>query len=133
MKTVIAVLASLLSGGLVIAQSSIEYKTCSDAAKTQIALHKCADEEARRADRALDIAHKRLLSIQKGDPAAAKKMRALEAAWTVYRDAFIEAMYPATDKQAAYGTMFAVEALLTRARLTRLHTAEMERRISKIP
>jgi uncharacterized protein YecT (DUF1311 family) len=119
-----------LCGGLALAQSSPHSKACSDAATTQLALHKCADEEARRADRALDIAYKRLLSMQKGDPAAAKKMQALEAAWTVYRDAFVEAMHPAADKQAAYGTMFAVEAILTRARLTRFHTAEIESRIS---
>lgn len=133
MKAVSAVLASLLSGGLALAQSSPHYKACSEAATTQLALHKCADDEARRADRALDIAYKRLRSMQKGDPAAAKKMQALEAAWTVYRDAFVEAMYPAADKQAAYGTMFAVEGLLTRARLTRFHTAEIESRISSNP
>ena len=125
MKLVIAVLLSFLNGGLYAAQSSDEYKTCSNGASTQAALHRCADEELRRADRDLNDAYQRLLSIVKDKPSAAAKIKAMERAWLAYRDALVEALYPATDKQAAYGTMFVVEALLVRARLTRQQTAEL--------
>jgi uncharacterized protein YecT (DUF1311 family) len=36
-----------------------------------------------------------------------------------YRDAYIDAMYPAKDKQAEYGSMFPMEVDLLAAKLTR--------------
>ena len=119
MKLAIAALLGGLSAGLCAAQGSDEYKTCSDSASTQTALHRCADEELRRADRDLNSAYQRLLSEVREQPGVIDKIKAMERAWVIYRDAYVEAMYPAADKQAAYGTMFVVENLLLRARLKR--------------
>jgi uncharacterized protein YecT (DUF1311 family) len=125
MKFAMALLLGVAACGLCASQSSDEFKACSDAARTQAALHVCADAELRRAERELDEAARRLLSTVRDKPGAAARVKAMEQSWVAYRDAFVEAAYPAKDKQASYGTMFLVEALLTRARLTRRHTAEV--------
>lgn len=125
MKLVIAALLGLLNGSLYAAQTSDEYKACSNGASTQTALHRCADEELRRADRELNDAYQRLLSVVKDEPRAVEKVKAMERAWLLYRDAYVEATYPAADKQAAYGTMFVVEVLLIRVRLTRQQAAAL--------
>jgi uncharacterized protein YecT (DUF1311 family) len=119
------VLLGVVNCAVSAAQTSDEYKACSNAAGTQAALHRCADEELRRADRDLNEAYRRLISVAKDKPDAVVKVRAMERAWMAYRDAFVEALYPAPNKQAAYGTMFVVEALLIRARLTCQQTAEL--------
>jgi hypothetical protein len=60
----------------------------------------------------------RLLSIAANDPGAAGKIRGSEQAWSAYRDAYIDAMYPAKDKQAACVSTFRMEVDLLRAKLT---------------
>jgi uncharacterized protein YecT (DUF1311 family) len=45
-------------------------------------------------------------------------------AWIAYRDAYIEAMYPA-DKRAEYGSMYPLEADLLRAKLTQQQVAAL--------
>jgi len=63
--------------------------------------------------------YKLLLTKVSGDALATAKIRAAEKAWTAYRDAYIEAMYPAKDKQAEYGSIFPMEVDLLGAKLTR--------------
>ena len=75
-----------------------------------------------RADAELTDIYKKLLLAARKESGAADKIEAAERAWIVYRDAFLEAMYPAKDKQAAYGSIFPTEADLLRARLARRQT-----------
>jgi uncharacterized protein YecT (DUF1311 family) len=46
------------------------------------------------------------------------KTKAAEKAWIAYRDAYIEATYPAKDKAAEYGSMYALDVALLHAKLT---------------
>lgn len=100
-------------------------ETCPDNPKTQLELNKCANEEAKRADAELDALYRELLSQPENDSVAVAKIEALRKAWVAYRDAYIEARYPAEDKQAAYGTIYPMEVALLRADLTRKHIADV--------
>lgn len=46
------------------------------------------------------------------------KIKAAGEAWLAYRDAYMDAMYPAKNKQAEYGSVYPMEADLVRATLT---------------
>lgn len=108
--------------GTLLAQDSGQLDRCMDKANTQLAITSCANEEAMRADAELTDIYKKLLLAARKESGAADKIEAAERAWIVYRDAFLEAMYPAKDKQAAYGSIFPTEADLLRARLARRQT-----------
>jgi uncharacterized protein YecT (DUF1311 family) len=67
--------------------------------------------------------YKGLLAKIAGDSLAIAKLREAERAWLRYRDAYIDAVYPAQDKQSAYGTEYPMDVNLLRAKLTREHLA----------
>jgi uncharacterized protein YecT (DUF1311 family) len=107
------------------AQDSPEYKACSDNAMTQDLMDRCASEESYRVDQRLNAAYAKLLRARSKDQVAQKKLKACERAWLTYRDAYINAMYPAEHKQAAYGTMYPMEVDILYAKLTQEHIVEL--------
>jgi uncharacterized protein YecT (DUF1311 family) len=108
------------------AQESAEYRACNDKATTQMAMNTCASEEAARIDSRLKDVYHELLSKAARQVEAVAKIKAAERAWVAYRDAYMEAMYPAKDKQAEYGSIYLMNASLLRAKLTERHTAELK-------
>lgn len=96
-----------------------------DSAKTQAAMNACANEEAQRVDAELNKVFRSLLSRTASQPDARAKIEAAEKAWVAYRDAYMEAMYPAKDKQAEYGSVYPMEADLLRAKLTQQQVAAL--------
>ena len=112
-------------------QTSKQYRACSQKAKTQAEMDACANEEAQRVDTELNRIYNDLLLKAKADPSALTKIRAAEHAWIVYRDAYVDAMYPAKDKQAEYGSMFPMEVNLLKAELTRQHIAALEEMLKR--
>ncbi|HLG97215.1 MAG TPA: lysozyme inhibitor LprI family protein [Bryobacteraceae bacterium] len=104
--------------GVCRAQYSEQYGRCMDKAGTQTAMHMCAGEEARRTDAELNNVYQKLLLAASNQPSGVEKIKVAERAWISYRDAYINAMYPAEDKIAAYGSIFPTEADLLRIRLT---------------
>jgi uncharacterized protein YecT (DUF1311 family) len=62
-----------------------------------------------------------------GDQNAVAKVDASRVAWQTYRDTYIEAMYPARNKQAEYGSIYPMEVNLIRASLTRQHLSDVEK------
>ena|ERR1035437_3178156 len=119
MKTFISFVLVLLGSMLCCAQDSALYRACSNQAVSQHEMHVCANEEAKRVDDELNRVYKLLLSKVRGNPVATAKIRAAQKAWVAYRDAYIDAMYPAKDKQAEYGSIFPMEVDLLAAKLTR--------------
>jgi uncharacterized protein YecT (DUF1311 family) len=109
----------LLASVLCCAQDSAMYHACSKRATTQHDMNVCANEEAKRVNDELSKVYKLLLTKVSGNPDGSAKIRAAEKAWVAYRDAYIEAMYPAKDKQAEYGSIFPMEVDLLTAKLTR--------------
>lgn len=111
--------------GSVCAQQSAEYRACSDGAKTQAAMNACASDEAARADKQLNDVYRTLLQ-KATDTTAATKIKVAERAWVTYRDAYIDAKYPAENKQAEYGSVYPMEIDLLRAKLTRIQIAALQ-------
>ena len=107
-------------------QNSEQYRTCNENAKTQAAMNACANEEARRVDAELNQVFRRLLSRAASQPDVRVKIEAAEEAWVAYRDAYMEAMYPAKDKLAEYGSVYPMEADLLRAKLTQQQVAALK-------
>ena len=106
-------------------QTDQKSKDCFKTAMTQSAMDVCANEEAQRAGGQLDNTYQQLLTLAKKDPMAIAKIKKAEAIWISYRQAYIDAMYPATDKQG-YGTAFPMEVDLLEADLTRQQTKALQ-------
>jgi uncharacterized protein YecT (DUF1311 family) len=100
------------------AQDSPQFHSCEEKATTHMEMNVCASQEAARADAQLNDIYKKLLSKVSGQPEAIAKIKAAEKAWVTYRDAYMEAMYPAKDKQFEYGSDYPMEADLLFAKLT---------------
>ena len=109
-----------------LAQDSAQYRACNDKAKTQVEMNACASEEAARLDAQLNDVYRKLLSQAASQQEAVAKIKAAERAWIVYRDAYMDAMYPAKDKQAEYGSIYPMEADLLRAKLTQQQVAALK-------
>jgi uncharacterized protein YecT (DUF1311 family) len=88
---------------LSLAQQSPAYRACTKNVTVQLDLNACAADEAKRVDVELNRVYRELVAKRKDDPAALAKLKKCEKAWIAYRDAYIEAMYPAADKPAEYG------------------------------
>ena len=116
MKTLIALFAIVSSPSF--AQESAQYRACQEKAKTQVEMNTCASQEAARADALLADVYRKLLSKVVNQPKAKEKIESVERAWIAYRDAYMEAMYPAADKQAEYGSIYPMEINLLLAKLT---------------
>jgi uncharacterized protein YecT (DUF1311 family) len=99
---------------------------CLDTAITQSEINRCFSEEVRRAELELKDVNQKLLTALAQDKQTIAKVTAAEKAWVAYRDAYIEAMWPAENKQATYGTIFRANALGLRAKLTRQHIEDVK-------
>jgi uncharacterized protein YecT (DUF1311 family) len=125
MRFVITVLIVTLSPLLCIAQNSDPLQDCLKTAGTQAEINRCAREDARRADAALKDVNDKLLAAVATDPQAIAKITAAEKAWTAYRAAYVEAMWPNPDKRF-YGTIYPTNADLLIASLTRKHIEDVK-------
>jgi uncharacterized protein YecT (DUF1311 family) len=115
----------LLSTSFAFPQDSAQYQACNEKAKAQPDLNACARQEADRVDAKLNKLYAQLLAKAK-DPNDIAKIKAAERAWIAYRDAYIEATYPAKDKQLEYGSEYLTDVALLEAKLTQQHMADLE-------
>lgn len=116
----------LLLAGACGAQESAAYTKCTEGAKAQPELNACAAAEAERTDAELNRVYRQLLAAVADDKAATAKIKLAEQAWIAYRDAYLEAMYPAEDKQAEYGSIYLMDVNLLAAKLTRQQIMAVE-------
>jgi uncharacterized protein YecT (DUF1311 family) len=126
MRYAAIVLFAAFSAFPCLAQCSDDYRACNDKANTQAEMNACASDELARADNELDEIYRRLLSKAASQPEAIAKIKAAERAWITYRDAYMDAMYPAENKQVEYGSIYPLEANLLRAELTRQQVVAMK-------
>jgi uncharacterized protein YecT (DUF1311 family) len=108
------------------AQESSAYKTCSNRAKTQTQMNACAAAELERSDAELNTVYRKLLAKAADRNDSGEKIKAAERAWITYRDAYMDAMYPAADKQAQYGSIYPMQAALVRSKLTQRQIAALK-------
>jgi uncharacterized protein YecT (DUF1311 family) len=125
MKFLATVLLFGLSSLPLFAQVSDKYRSCDEGAKSQFEINACASDEAARDDAELNREFRKLLLIAGKDHERIAKIESMERAWVAFRDAYMEAMYPAKDKQAEYGSIFPMEANMLRAKLTQQQTAAL--------
>jgi uncharacterized protein YecT (DUF1311 family) len=52
-------------------------------------------------------------------------VRTSQKAWEAYRDAYLEATFPAADKAVAYGSMYVMDYNRIKAKLIQAHTADL--------
>ncbi len=116
------IVAALLVALSCMAQESPQFHACGKQAKTQFEINTCASDEAGRADAELNRVYKQLLAKAGNDSQAVGKIKAAEKAWITYRDAYIEASFPAENKPLEYGSMYSMEVSLLTAKLTRRQT-----------
>jgi uncharacterized protein YecT (DUF1311 family) len=119
-------IALLISSFPVFAQQSPRYRACISRTQTQLQMNACASDEAARVDAQRTGIYQTLLSQAANHAEAVTKIRAAERAWVAYRDAYLDAMYPATNKQAEYGSIYPMDANLLRAKLTVRHLIELK-------
>ena len=112
------VLAIVAIGSRVLLAQDSYLDRCLNKADTQLAKNVCAEAEATRADDQLAGLYNRVV-VTARRVGTAEKIDALQTAWTLYRDVYIDARFPAKDKLAAYGPTFQMDVLLLRAELTR--------------
>jgi uncharacterized protein YecT (DUF1311 family) len=96
--------------------------------QTQSAINARAARNARRADSTLHILYQALETKYRTDSVALRKLRVAQRAWLAFRDAQVDATYPATDRAAAYGSVLPMcisELLeeLAKARINQLRQA----------
>ena len=65
----------------------------------QSEMNRCADLDTREADADLKRVYQELLAKLKNDDTATNKLRAAQRAWLAFRDAHLQELYPADDKQ----------------------------------
>jgi uncharacterized protein YecT (DUF1311 family) len=120
-------LLALLTSTMCCAQISETYQSCSKLARKQYEMNVCANEEAKRVNDELNKIYELLLLKVRANPITASKIQIAQKAWETYRDSYIDAMYPAKDKQSEYGTLFPVEVDLLSAELNRQQIRALQR------
>lgn len=108
------------------AQTSAQFQACSKSAKTQLALNECAGNEFALRNKQMQSVYAAILSSAAGQPATLSKVKAMQKAWLAYMAAYLEALYPAANKQAEYGSIYPMEADLSEAALVQAHTKDLQ-------
>jgi uncharacterized protein YecT (DUF1311 family) len=126
MKSLVVTILMTVISFVCFAQDSAEYRACTEKANSQSEMTACASEEAARVDAKLNTTDRALLARVASQPEALGKIKAAQRAWIAYRDAFIEATYPAKDKATEYGSIYPLDVALLRARLTQRQVAALE-------
>lgn len=115
-----------------LAQTSAQFKACGKSAQTQLALNECAGSEFALRNKQMNSVYSATLSAAAGQPAALAKIKAMQQAWRAYAAAYLEALYPAADKQAEYGSIYPMEADLEEAALLQAHTKDLQGLLANI-
>jgi uncharacterized protein YecT (DUF1311 family) len=107
-------------------QSSADLDKCLDSAKTQPEINACAFTEQKRVEAELAQKYGRLAEMLAADASTMQKLKAMQSAWVVYRDSYMETVYPKPNKEVEYGTNYRASAALFRARLTQHQVAAID-------
>lgn len=75
-------------------------------AQTQLEMNQAACSEYQVADKRLNTIYQQVLARHKGDAAVTAKIKKSQSAWLAFRDAQLEALYPAADKLYEYGSVY---------------------------
>lgn len=79
---------------------------CMDNAQSQAAMDACASQSLAVADKELNQVYQQVLAKYASDKVFTAKLRTAQKAWVAFRDAELEARYPASDKSLQYGSVY---------------------------
>ncbi|SFB00967.1 Uncharacterized conserved protein YecT, DUF1311 family [Azotobacter beijerinckii] len=99
------VIAVLMLPTLTIA-SDTDPKGCMEAATTQLEHNQCATSYLKAVDDEMNRVYQIIISQYKADQEFIAKLRNAQRAWLAFRDAELEARFPAKDKQSSYGSVY---------------------------
>jgi uncharacterized protein YecT (DUF1311 family) len=71
-------------------------------------MNAAADAEFKAADTEMNRVYQQILEARKSDVEFTLKFKAAQRAWLVFREAQAQALFPATDKRRAYGSVYPV-------------------------
>jgi uncharacterized protein YecT (DUF1311 family) len=125
MNRLVPIVLLLLISTSAVSQS--KENPCWKTAMAQSEMNHCAGEDARKADAELNRVYQNLLSKMKGDVSATKKVREAQRAWVAFRDAQLEALYPAENKQGEYGSIYPMCYAIVVTTMTKERTAQLRR------
>jgi len=100
-------------------------QACLAQAQTQYAMNQCAGAQGQRADRELNAVYQAVLKKHKDDKRFIAKLKTAQRAWLAWRDAELEATYPARSDPTAYGSVFPMCWSGAQADLTSARTAQL--------
>ncbi|HOV89229.1 MAG TPA: DUF1311 domain-containing protein [Syntrophorhabdaceae bacterium] len=95
-------------------------------AETQYEMAKKAGAEFAKADKELTTTYNRILKEYREDKEFIEKMKAAQRAWIKFRDAHIEAVFPAKDKQSEYGSVFGMCYLIMMQQMTEARIEQLK-------
>jgi uncharacterized protein YecT (DUF1311 family) len=110
-----------------------ESAKCFEQAKSQNETNQCAGQDVGAADAELNAVYQRLQSLYADEPEFLAKLKTAQRAWIAFRDAELEARFPANDKAVNYGSMFPTCAGAVLADLTRKRTAQLTVWVDGVP
>jgi uncharacterized protein YecT (DUF1311 family) len=79
---------------------------CMDNAQSQAAMDECASQSLAAADKELNQVYQQVLAKFASDKVFTAKLRTAQKAWIAFRDAELEARYPASNKSLQYGSVY---------------------------
>lgn len=85
---------------------SADQQGCEAHASTQAVLNQCATDQLNEVDKELNRVYQAILSQYEEDHEFLEKLRKAQRAWLKFRDAELEARFPAEQKQAHYGSVY---------------------------
>ena len=88
------------------ATASSSSDKCMDNAQSQAAMDACASQSLAATDKELNQVYQQVLTKYASDKAFTAKLRTAQKAWVAFRDAELEARYPASDKSLQYGSVY---------------------------
>lgn len=98
----VLVAALLLPSGV----SAVDQSECKTYPPPQMDLNQCAADRLNEVDDELNRVYHAIISKYKEDYEFLEKLRNAQHAWSIFRDAELEARFPAESKQSQYGSVY---------------------------
>lgn len=113
--------------GVIVAALLLPVSSAIAFAQTQAAMNGEACDAYTRADAELNAIYQQILREYRSDALFIRNMRTAQRTWVTYRDAHLAALYPATDPQREYGSVYPACRCTALTETTRRRTEELRR------
>jgi uncharacterized protein YecT (DUF1311 family) len=88
-------------------------------------MNQAARDEYQKADAELNQLYGQILKDYAKEGAFVQKLRAAQRAWLAFRDAHVDALFPAADKKREYGSVYPLCRYQALTQLTKERTAQL--------